>query len=340
MKATKLQNEQLLIWKMAFGSALSWELAKWFGSTHPYLAPLSVVLCLRATTQQSILFSYHRVIGTIIGVILTAAIVSYLNMNGWMLGLIILIGTYIAKWLKQDITVLHQVALTIVLIFTLERKSQDYAWDRIRDTLIGAAIAVLIHMLVFPPDYTKRAEASLQQCVDTLSNLLLEMSYWVQFEWGQDKGSDLDHKIQNFLQDVHTTQEMLQKASKSLKYHPFNKKHKVVVSDYQKALKKVSKGYDYVTTTVATFKEWEKAEPNTPKDQIEIGNDLKTLSDYYKKLAPIKTKGSAVPSSDQQVEQKNFLSILQSKLKLNIPYSNQIYRDAFYLEINKLLKHL
>ena len=64
--------------------------------------------------------------GTAIGVILTAYLVSHLHMNGWILGLLMLGGTYIAKWLRLDETVLHQVALTIILVFTFERKSKDY----------------------------------------------------------------------------------------------------------------------------------------------------------------------------------------------------------------------
>ena len=64
--------------------------------------------------------------GTAIGVILTAYLVSHLHMNGWILGLLMLGGTYIAKSLRLDETVLHQVALTILLVFTFERKSKDY----------------------------------------------------------------------------------------------------------------------------------------------------------------------------------------------------------------------
>ncbi len=141
---------------MAIASAVAWEAAKLVGSDHPYLAPLSVILCLRPTIDQSIRFSFHRIAGTAIGVMLTSYLVSHLPMNGWMLGLLLLGGTYIAKWLRIDVTVLHQVALTILLVFTFERNSKDYAFDRIIDTVIGVIIAILVHMFLFPPDYTKR----------------------------------------------------------------------------------------------------------------------------------------------------------------------------------------
>lgn len=52
-------NKTFLIWKMAIASAISWEIAKLAGSHHPYLAPISVILCLQTTINRSIQFSYQ-----------------------------------------------------------------------------------------------------------------------------------------------------------------------------------------------------------------------------------------------------------------------------------------
>src|SRR3954447_15545406 len=66
IKQKQMENESILIWKMAVASAISWEIAKLAGSNHPYLAPLSVILCLQTTVNRSIQFSYHRMVGTVI----------------------------------------------------------------------------------------------------------------------------------------------------------------------------------------------------------------------------------------------------------------------------------
>ncbi|WP_342042264.1 hypothetical protein [Bacillus sp. OTU2372] len=36
----QMENKTVLIWKIGAASALSWEIAKLAGSTHPYLAPI------------------------------------------------------------------------------------------------------------------------------------------------------------------------------------------------------------------------------------------------------------------------------------------------------------
>lgn len=129
---------------MAIGSTLSWELAKLLGSDHPYLAPISVILCLQSTFHKTVQISIQRIIGTIIGIFFTVLIGSHMSVNGWSLGLLILIGCFITKWLHFKKVVLHQVALTILFVFVFEHQTKHYARDRMTDTVVGIIIASLI----------------------------------------------------------------------------------------------------------------------------------------------------------------------------------------------------
>lgn len=337
MGKKKIENKTSLVWKMAIASAVSWEAAKLVGSKHPYLAPLSVILCLQTTIDKSIRFSFHRIVGTAIGVMLTAYLVSHLHMNGWILGLLMLGGTYIAKWLRLDETVLHQVALTILLVFTFERTSKDYVIDRIIDTIIGVIIAILIHMLLFPPDFTKKAAESFQTLAHQLSDILLELSKWVQLEWGQEKGNLMEYKMNHLLQELHATKEMLQTASQSVKFNPIRKKHKIILSRYQMQMQKMNAGYEYVSNIAKTLKEWEKEGALSSSDKMELGNDLKMLSEFFEEFKGIQ-QGQI--NDWKQNEQNMLLESLRSKLMLYPPPNHKVYKDSFFLETTKLLKNL
>lgn len=142
-------NFSMLTWQMAIGSTLSWELSKLLGSDHPYLAPLSVILCLHTVIEKTFQISMQRVIGTVIGIFIIILIASNLSINGWSLGLLILLGGLITRLLKLNKTVLHQVSLTILFVFTFEHQSSQYALDRMRDTLVGVITAVLIQLIWF-----------------------------------------------------------------------------------------------------------------------------------------------------------------------------------------------
>ncbi|MDP4084332.1 MAG: aromatic acid exporter family protein [Bacillota bacterium] len=144
----QIENKTWLIWKMAIASALSWEAAKILGSHHPYLAPISVIFCMQSTINQSIRFSFHKITGTVIGILITTFAAPFLRVNGWTIGLLIFAGGIISKWLKREESALHHTALTVLLIFIFEQKPGSYPIDRFREILIGAIIAVLIHMMI------------------------------------------------------------------------------------------------------------------------------------------------------------------------------------------------
>lgn len=326
-----------LLWKMAIAASIAWEIAKLIGSHHPYLAPLTVVLCMQNTIDQSIKHSFQRIAGTVIGIILTAYIASYLEMNGWSLALLILGGTLIVRWLRFDETVLHQAALTMILIFTFEQKSKDYALDRITDTIVGAVIAIFIQTLLFPPDFTKKAAVSLQQLSYQLSEIFSELSDWIQSESGQGKGKIIEYKVDFFLQELHQTKDSLHMASRSLKYNPFGKRHESILSMLQMELSKITSGYRYVSTIVETIKEWEAHGQLSSYDKLAASNDLNVLSEFF---------GNPLIFHQDELkkEKEKFLyglqDLLLSKRFLNIQPGYEIYRDSFCLETKKLLKSL
>jgi len=331
------QNQTAFVWKMAIASAVSWELAKLVGSDHPYLAPLSVILCLQTTINQSIRFSFHRIVGTAIGVLLTAYLVSHLHMNGWILGLLLLGGTYIAKWLRLNEKVLHQIALTILLVFTFERNSKDYAFDRIIDTVIGVIVAILFHMLLFPPTYTKKAAESFQQLARQLSEVLLELSEWVQSDWGQGKGNRLEEKTNHLLQELHSTKDTLKIASESLKFNPLSKKDKNILFRYQLEMQKMKAGYEYVSNVVKTFKAWEKEGTLSSNDKTGLGNYLKVMSEFF---GNFNGRQQEERNHWKDQEQKLVLESLQSKIMVYPPLSQTVYIDSFHFETTELLKKL
>ncbi|MDN4522915.1 FUSC family protein [Fictibacillus fluitans] len=146
---TQTENLSLLIWKLAIGPAVSWEISKYFGSSHPYLAPLSVILTIQSTVDQTVSISVKRVIGTLIGISITVLIANFFKVEGWSLGLLILIGCFIAKCFNFGKKVIHQAAITILFVFVFEHQNSHYALDRLRDTIIGVLVAGVIQLAWF-----------------------------------------------------------------------------------------------------------------------------------------------------------------------------------------------
>ncbi|WP_059172111.1 aromatic acid exporter family protein [Bacillus sp. FJAT-27445] len=324
-------NKTLLVWKMAIASAVSWELAKLAGSDHPYLAPLSVILCLQTTIYKSIMFSFHRIAGTVVGVMMISWFVSHLPLNGWSLGLLMLAGTFAAKWLKMDETAIHQVALTILLLFSFERKSGDYGFDRVVDTIIGAAVAVIVHMILFPPDFTKNAAKAIKKTSHKLSVLLGEMAIWVHSEWGSNKQTEMENRRKDLLNDLHTVKDTLNIASRSLKFNPLGKKHKGTLSRYKTRLKLLENGFEFASSVIGTLSDWEKAGQLSPEDQSILLADLEVLKDFFEE---------AGSSEINQEKRDAMIGLIRSNIAIPPGQSEEVYRNTFYLETKRLLDQL
>jgi uncharacterized membrane protein YgaE (UPF0421/DUF939 family) len=286
-KKKQMENKALLIWKMAIASALSWEIAKIAGSYHPYLAPISVILCLQTTVNKSIRFSYHRMVGTVIGISVTVLVARHLEVNGWTLGLLILVAGFITKWLKRDETALHQVALTVLLVFSFEYKAGSYPIDRFRDTLIGALVAVIIHMIIFPPNFIKQAEGSLQKFGNHLSTTFMRVSNWVGSGLEKGEGYQVEAEVKTLLDELHQMKNILKDTSDSLKYNPFGKKSIKKLQNYQQKVYFLNQCYTYLSSIVGTFFAWSKAGTITPLQIAVWADQIQALSPLVKKENPV-----------------------------------------------------
>lgn len=168
-----------LILKMVIGSAVSWELAILFGSKYPYLGPISLILCLQTTIMKTIQFGIARIVGTIIGAASVFILASSLHANAWSLAIVMLVSLVIPLHLGADGIMLHQIALSVLLVFAFEHKLEGYGLDRIRDSIIGVAVALLLQQFFHPPNLTKKAMKEVEELPEILAEKLKSLAVWL-----------------------------------------------------------------------------------------------------------------------------------------------------------------
>jgi uncharacterized membrane protein YgaE (UPF0421/DUF939 family) len=322
----QIENKTLLIWKMAIASALSWEIAKLAGSDHPYLAPISVILCVQTTINRSIRFSYHRMVGTVIGITVVVLVEPYLKVNGWILGLLILVGCFIAKWLKRDESAIHQVALTVLLVFVMEHKSGDYPTDRFRDTLIGALVAVILHMLFFPPNYTKQVLNSVNDFSKHLAHSLNRTASWVKKGAHETEGNHLQLTTKHLLQELHQIQNLFTDASDSLKFNFFASKSKKSLQQHQQRIQHLTLGYNYLAASIEILCAWGAAGPIPKHYQMAWSEQIQSIASI------LQIKNHPADAAPQG----------ESLLKISLPQElvEQQYHVSLYRATTDLLNNI
>lgn len=272
------ENKSLVIWKMAIASALSWEMAKITGSYHPYLAPLTVILCLKPLLDQTVFFAFYRFIGTVFGIVLVILVASTIPINGFTLGILILSGGFIAKWFKLDMAAIEQVALTILLVFVFEQKSQHYALDRIKDMLIGAVIAIIVNVYIFPSIFVKRATSAFNEYSIQLSSVYSELSLWILGGCDPVKGNEYEKQLKKSLQEIQQMKKDLKKTSNTFGYFPFCVKKKTNLKEIYQKTKQISKCYIYLLEVAETFKDWGSSGTMKENDKVMWSDQMKRFS--------------------------------------------------------------
>ncbi|OPA77787.1 FUSC family protein [Paenibacillus selenitireducens] len=271
-------NNNGAVWKIPLASALSWEIAKWAGSNHPYLAPLTVILSIQATVSKSIQFAWQRILGTIAGVLLTASIAPYIGLNGWSIGLMLLLGSAIVMLLKWDHAVMIQIAISILLVMYFQSKMPSYPIDRIRDTMIGAAVAVLIHMLILPPDSMNKAKKKMIHFADHLTNHFYNTAQWVEHGCSSSVAQTLQAELQTLFQELHQATTELEKANQSLQYNLLAQKKRKALNQVTRQMDQLRLGYANLSDMIRVLMEWSDSSSFTKEEQRIWADHLNTLA--------------------------------------------------------------
>lgn len=276
-KLTDIIKNNGTVWKMPLAAALSWEAAEWAGSNHPYLAPLTAILCFQITVSQSLRFAWQRIIGTIAGVAATACIAPYVGLSGWSIGLLVLLGAAIVKRLNRDHALTVQIALSILLVLYFQSKMPSYPFDRVRDTVVGAVLAVLIHALLFPPDSIPTAKQKMTRFAERLTRQFYQTADWVRHGCPASQGKTVEAELQTMFQELHQATSETDKANQSLRYNPLSSKKRTAMDELTRQMAQLRSSFANLSDMIRIFKEWAASGRFTEEDRLVWADHLNTL---------------------------------------------------------------
>lgn len=242
---------------MVIGSFISWELAILFGSNYPYLAPISLILCIQATLIKSIRFGIARIVGTIIGGVTVSLLAPSLHANGWSIAIIMMVSLIVPLILGANATSLHQIALSVLLVLEFEHKLPGYGMDRIRDSIIGVVVALLLHLCIYPSNLTKGAIAEVEELPNKLANMLKSLGTWL--EAGAPQKNYFNEEFNQLRNKIFQIEKKINQAQLSVKFNPLLKKskHQIIEEDFLfKTLKQVNADIEVL---FKIMEEWRKS---------------------------------------------------------------------------------
>jgi len=144
-----------------------------FPGTHPLLAPLTAMLVVQVSPVSLLASGVDRVVAVVIGVSLAVAFAAVVPLTWWSLGILIFVSLILGQVLRLRANLI-EVAISGMLVLGLGSLGVEAgAWQRIVETLAGAAVAVAANLLIPPRVPTADAGHAIEGLADALSGLLL-----------------------------------------------------------------------------------------------------------------------------------------------------------------------
>ena len=142
----------LQVAKSAAATIAAWLVAGWLVPGHlPVFAAIAALLVVQPSVNQSLAKAIERSIGVIAGVVIAVLLTMVLGGLSWVVLLAVVVAMLAAWSFKATTGTANQVAISAMLVLALGASSQDYAVDRIIETLIGAAIGFVVNVSIVPP---------------------------------------------------------------------------------------------------------------------------------------------------------------------------------------------
>jgi uncharacterized membrane protein YccC len=163
--------------KTVVATVVAWVLtAHVFHMSQPFLAPWAALLTVHATVYGSLKRTLQQIGASLIGVVLAFAAGSLLGLNALSLGAAVLVGLLLGSVERLRLETTTAAATAVVVLTTGYSGNGGMLLSRLAETTVGAAVGLLVNLLVWPPLRDRGAAARIDAIDDRIGDLLVEMA--------------------------------------------------------------------------------------------------------------------------------------------------------------------
>ena len=184
----------------------------------PLTAPLTALLVVQVTLYSTLTTGIRRVNSVVSGVLIAIGFSALVGLTWWSLGLIIFTALLVGRVVYVgDFQV--EVAISAMLVLGVTRVANT-AWDRVLETLIGAAVGLLFNLLFAPPVWVQTAGSSIEALSRRMAALFRDMAGEVGGHLPVERAADRLHQARRVDHDIAEVDASLRQAEDSLRWNP------------------------------------------------------------------------------------------------------------------------
>ena len=221
LRRPDVTTDALQIRKTVVAATLAWWLAvEILESQMPFLAPWVALLTVYPTVYQSLRRGAQTTVASWAGVGVSFVIGHFLGVGLWTFALAIVVGMAASRipWIRDE-----GVAIATTAVFVLGdgfTEQQPMLLDRIIEVAVGAAVGLLVNLLLIPPLRDRQASRYVDHINLRMGRILVDMADELRDSWDTDDAESWATEIQSMTDDLSTAWESVRSAHESRRANP------------------------------------------------------------------------------------------------------------------------
>ena len=187
-------------------------------SGSPVLAPLTALLVVQLTMYETFAHGRERIVSVVAGVLLAVLFASFVGLTWWSLGIVVAVSILAGRLLRLGPHLL-EVPISAMLVLAVGG-AERAALGRVEETLIGAAIGVLVNLLIAPPLYVRPAGAAIAGLAEEMARFTADLADALRGTWSREVAQGQLNRARRLGEAVARADRQLARAEESARLNP------------------------------------------------------------------------------------------------------------------------
>jgi uncharacterized membrane protein YccC len=171
------RSSLLQVVKTSIAVILAWVICTMaLGQPLPIFAAIAALLVVQPSVNQSLARGVERSVGVVAGVVLAYLVGLVLPDTSWIVLGIIVLSLLLAWALRLTPVSAVQVPISAMLVLSIGSQTPGYSAFRIVETVIGAAVALLVNVAIVPPVLLAPAHRAITTLANGVASTLEALS--------------------------------------------------------------------------------------------------------------------------------------------------------------------
>jgi hypothetical protein len=205
--------------KTTLAAVLSFVIAEKLGTSEaPILAPLTALLVVQLTLYETVAHGVGRIASVLAGVLVAVGVADFVGLTWYSLGAVVAISLVVGRLLRLG-QHLMEMPISAMIVLAVGGNA-NLAAGRVYETLIGAAVGVVVNIAIAPPLYVQPASEALGELASRLAACVSGLADDLRGEWSREVADRALDRARELSDEVDRADRTLARAEESALFNP------------------------------------------------------------------------------------------------------------------------